>query len=96
MGVRSTDICIILGYRITENEVFIGEETIDKYFNIRDNLGRVYGRNFNTINEPLDLLFDMENKLTNLLKLDEMAHGENLPDINLKQALEPKKSSIRK
>lgn len=96
MGVKSTDICIILGYRITEHVVFIGDETIDKYFNIMDNMGNVHGRNFSTINEPLDLLFSMEKKLTEFLKLDEKAHEEKPPDINLKQALEPKKSFIRK
>ena len=78
MELKSKDICIILGYFITEYQVFDGKDIVNTYFNIRDNLGKVYGRDFNNIEEPLKLLLSLEDQLVQQIHLDETTHNIKL------------------
>ena len=61
MEVKSEDICIVLGYRLTEYKIYDGEGIVTAFFNIRDDQGEVHGRNFDDIEEPLNLLLNIEN-----------------------------------
>ncbi len=78
MELKSKDICIILGYFITEYQVFDGKDIVESYFNIRDDLGKVYGRNFNDIQEPLNLLLSIEDQLVQQIHLNETSHNIKL------------------
>jgi len=74
MEVKSETICIILGYRLTEHQVIDGEDIVNTYFNIRDDLGKVYGRNFDDVEELLTLLFDIESNVKHHIQFDKTTH----------------------
>ncbi len=59
MEVKSEDICIILGSRLTEYKIYDGEGIVYTYFNIRDEQGTVHGRNYGDIETPLDIIIRM-------------------------------------
>jgi len=61
MEVKSQDICIILGYRLTEYKIHDGEDIVTTYFNIRDDRDVVHGPDYDDIAEPLNLLLSIEN-----------------------------------
>jgi hypothetical protein len=70
LEIKSEDICIIPGYRLTEYKVFNGEDIVETYFNIRDEQGHVHGRNFDEIEWPLNLLLCVDSKMTTFFRLD--------------------------
>ena len=74
MEIKSKDICKIPGYRLTEYQVFDGEDIVKTYFNIRDDQGRVHGGNFEDIDWPLNLLLSIDSKMTTRFKLDKMTN----------------------
>jgi len=78
MEVKSEDICIIPGYRLTEYNVFDGEDIVKTYFNIRDDQGQVHGRNFDEIKWPLNLLLSIETEMTTNFQLDKTTHNIEL------------------
>ena len=65
MEVRTEDVCIILGFRVTENRIYKEDIYLATYFNIRDEQGEVHGRNFDTVEVPLDLLLRIEDSISN-------------------------------
>lgn len=78
MEIKSKDICIIPGYRLTEYQVFDGKNIVKTYFNIRDDQGRVHGGNFEDIEWPLNLLLSIDSKMTTQFKLDKTTHKVTL------------------
>ncbi len=74
MEIKSEDICIIPGYRLTEYKIFVGEEIVKTYFNIRDDQGKIHGRNFEDIEWPLNLLLSIDSKMKTSFKLDKTTH----------------------
>jgi len=59
MDVIAKDVCIAHGYRLTEFQIFNGNEIIDTFFCIRDEHGNRHGENYDTVNEPLEVLLNM-------------------------------------
>jgi len=59
MDVIEIDFCIVHGYRLTEYQVFNGNDYVFSYFNIRDNQGVAHGRDYNNIKEPLEIMLNM-------------------------------------
>ena len=59
MDVRTEDICIVRGFRLTEYQVFNGDYIAYTYFNIRNDKGAVLGRNYDDIEIPLDIMISM-------------------------------------
>ena len=59
MDVKATDLCIVMGFRLTEYQIFDGSEIVDTYFNIRDEQGVVHGSNYDDVEEPLKILLNM-------------------------------------
>ena len=59
MDVKARDVCIVNGYRLTEYQILDGSEIIDTFFNIRDAQGVRQGRNYDDVEEPLDIILSM-------------------------------------
>ncbi len=71
METKSEDLCVIPGYRLTEYNVFDGEDIVKTYFNIRDDQGQVHGRNFDEIEWPLNLLLSIDCNMATKFKFDQ-------------------------
>jgi hypothetical protein len=59
MEISTRDICIILDYLITESTHTRDGEVIKSHYNIRTNTGEIVSRNYENIQEPLQLLHDL-------------------------------------
>ena len=59
MAVRARDLCIANGYRLTEYQILDGKEIIDTFFCIRDAQGVRQGRNYDDVDEPMDIILSM-------------------------------------
>jgi hypothetical protein len=59
MDVRTEDICIVKGFRLTEYQVYSGDNIAYTYFNIRNDKGAILGRNYDDIEIPLDIITSM-------------------------------------
>ena len=59
MDVRTEDICIVKGFRLTEYQVYSGDNIAYTYFNIRNDKGAILGRNYDDIKIPLDIMISM-------------------------------------
>jgi len=59
MDVKATDLCIVMGFRLTEYQIFDGSEIVDTYFNIRDEHGTTHGCNYDDVEEPLEIMLNM-------------------------------------
>ena len=56
MDVIARNVCIVNGFRLTEYQMTNGSEIIDTFFNIRDAQGVRQGRNYDDVDEPLDII----------------------------------------
>ena len=59
MDVRTRDLCIANGYRLTEYQILDGNEIMDTNFNIRDDHGVIHGSNYDDVDEPLEIMLNM-------------------------------------
>ena len=59
MDVIAKDVCVAHGFRLTEFQITNGNEIIDTFFCIRDEHGNRHGQNYDTVNEPLEILLNM-------------------------------------
>ena len=59
MDVVEEDLCIVKGFRLTEYQVFDGDDIVDTYYNIRDEQGTAHGRDYGNIETPLDIILRM-------------------------------------
>ena len=78
METKSEDICVIPGYRLTENKVYYETGIVETYFNIRDEQGRIHGRNFDEIEWPLNLLLCINNNMESRFQLDKTTYKVEL------------------
>ena len=60
MDVIAKDICEAHGHRLTEFQFINGNEITDTFFCIRDKQGNRYGQNYDTVEEPLEILLNMQ------------------------------------
>jgi len=58
MDIKEIELCIIRGFRLTEYQVFINNKFVDKYYNIRDEQGVIYGYNYDDVDTPLNILIN--------------------------------------
>ncbi len=70
MEVRTEDICIILEFRVTKFQTIDNGQVINTHFNIRDRDGEVHGRDFDNVDEPVDLLLCIDNTISNIYPLN--------------------------
>ena len=59
MDVIANVVCVAHGFRLTEFQILNGNEIIDTFFCIRDKHGNRYGQNYDTVDEPLEILLNM-------------------------------------
>ena len=59
MDVKARDVCIVKGFQLTEFQIIDGNEIIDTFFNIRDAQGVRQGRNYDDVDEPMDIILSM-------------------------------------
>ena len=59
MAVIAKDVCVANGFRLTEFQIISGKEIIDTFFCIRDKKGDRHGRNYDEVEEPLEILLNM-------------------------------------
>jgi len=59
MDVKTRDVCIAHGYRLTEYQIIDDSEVIDTFFNIRDGQGVIHGHDYHDIDRPLDIILRM-------------------------------------
>jgi len=59
MDVITTDVCAVNGCRLTKFQITNGNEITDTFFCIRDEHGNRHGQNYDTVDEPLEILLNM-------------------------------------
>ena len=59
MDVIARDVCVAHGFRLTEFQITNGKEIIYTFFCIRDKQGVRQGCNYDEVEEPLKILFNM-------------------------------------
>jgi len=59
MDVIAREVCVFHGFRLTEFQIMNGKEIIDTFFCIRDEHGNRHGQNYDTVDEPLEILLNM-------------------------------------
>jgi len=62
-GIHETDLGEILGYRITQYRRARYGRVIDTYYHIRDKGGELHGKPFIALDEPVQLLREIEASL---------------------------------
>ncbi len=59
-STNTQQICEIQGYWVTETKIDNGEGTARTFFNIRNKEGEVVGYDFDTVEEPVGILFQID------------------------------------
>ena len=59
MDVITTDVFAAHGFRLTKFQFINGNEIIDTFFCLRDEHGHRHGQNYDTVDEPLEILLNM-------------------------------------
>ncbi len=59
MDVIATDVFAAHGFKLTEFQFVNGNEIIDTFFCLRDEHGNRHGQNYDTDEEPLEILVNM-------------------------------------